>query len=114
ALSEWRHLAELRRDEAGIALADAREKGFAGRGLAGLFESELPVQKDLVDRGSGSAYALAETYAALGMRPKALAYLQVSLDRHEEGMLVRDPIPSLDSDSEYQKLRAQVNQLLAQ
>jgi len=114
SLAEWRRLAELRRDEAGLALADARQKGLAARGLAGLFESELPVQKDLVDRGRGSAYALAQTYAALGMRQEALANLRLSLDRHEEAMLVGDPIPLLDNDSEYRKIRAQVNQLLTQ
>jgi len=114
ALEEWRRMAELRHDEDGLALADAREKGLAARGLTGLFASELPVQKDLVDRGAGSAYALAKIYAALGMRQEALASLQLSLDRHEEAMLEGDPIPPLDNSSEYQKLRTQVNQLLAQ
>src|SRR5215469_3882771 len=114
ALAEWRRLAELRKDEAGLAVADAREKGLASGGMAGLFESELPVQKDLVDHGTGSAYALATTYAALGMRQEALAYLQLSLDRHEQAMLVGDPIPHLDNDPEYQKFRAQVNQQLDQ
>ena len=114
ALAEWRRLAELRKDEAGLAVADAREKGLASGGMAGLFESELPVQKDLVDHGTGSAYALATTYAALGMRQEALAYLQLSFDRHEQAMLVGDPIPPLDGDPEYQKFRAQVNQQLDQ
>ena len=114
ALAEWRRLAELRHDEAGLAVAGAREKGLAAHGLKGLFESELPVQKDIVDHGGGSAYALATTYAALGMRREALAYLQLSFDRHEQSMLVGNPIPPLDNDPEYQKLRAQVNQRLTQ
>jgi tetratricopeptide (TPR) repeat protein len=112
ALTEWRRVAELRHDGAGLAIAEARERGLASSGLTGLLQSELPVQKDLVDHGAGSAYALAKTYAALGMRHAALGYLQLSLDRHEDGMLVGDPIPPLDSDPEYQKLRAQVNQRL--
>jgi tetratricopeptide (TPR) repeat protein len=112
ALAEWRRLAVLRHDEAGLAVASAREKGFASGGLTGLFKSELPVQKDLVERGEGSAYSLAATYAALGMRQEALAYLQVSLNRHEEAMLVGNPIPSLDNDPEYQKICTQVKQLL--
>jgi tetratricopeptide (TPR) repeat protein len=114
ALAEWRRLAVLRHDEAGLAIADAREKGLAADGLRGLFESELPVQKNIVDRGGGSAYALATIYAALGMRPEALAYLQLSFDRHEQSMLVGEPIPPLDNDPEYQKLRAQVNRRLTQ
>jgi tetratricopeptide (TPR) repeat protein len=113
ALTEWRRMAELRHDEDGLALADAREKGLDARGLAGLFEGELPVQKDLVDRGTGSAYALAEVYAALGMPQEAVAYLRLSLDRHEEAMLEGAPILPLNNNSEYQKLRAQVNRQLA-
>jgi hypothetical protein len=107
-------LAELRHDEAGLAIAAARERGLASGGLTGLLQSELPVQKDLVDHGAGSAYTLAKTCAALGMRQAALGYLQLSLDRHEDGMLVGDPIPPLATDPEYQKLRALVTQRLEQ
>ena len=114
ALAEWRRLAELRHDEAGLAIAAARERGLASGGLTGLLQSELPVQKDLVDHGAGSAYTLAKTCAALGMRQAALGYLQLSLDRHEDGMLVGDPIPPLATDPEYQKLRALVTQRLEQ
>jgi len=114
ALAEWRRSAELRHDEAGLRLADAREKGFAAGGLEGLQESELPVQKEIVDRGSGSAYALGTTYASLGKRQDALKYLQISFDRHEAAMLVGDVNPSIDNDREYQRLRALVNQRLAQ
>ena len=114
ALAEWKRLAELRHDEAGLAIAKAREKGLASHGLIGLLQNELPIQKDLVDHGSGSAYGLSEIYAALGMRQEALACLHVALDRHEEAMLVGVPILPLDSDPEYQKLRALVNQQLEQ
>ena len=113
-LAESRRMAELRHDKEGLALADAREKGFAANGLKGMYESELPVEKDLVERGSGNAYHLAALYAALGRKAEALACLQTSFDRHEAGMLMGDPIPELQNDSEFQKFRAQVNQLLAQ
>lgn len=114
ALAEWRLLAELRHDEAGLAVVDAGEKGFAAHGLTGLLERELPVQKELVDRGTGSAYALATTYAALGMQKDALAYLEMSFDRHEQAMLIGDPIPSLANDPKYQKFRDRVSERLAQ
>ena len=78
----------------------------------GLRESELPLLKDMADHG-GSAYALATTYAAPEKRREALAYLHLSFDRREEAMLVVDPIPALDTDLEYQKFRAQMNQSLA-
>jgi hypothetical protein len=77
-----------------------------------LHESELPVEKDLFDRGSGNAYALATTYAALGQRQDALECLQTSFDRHEAAMLIGDPIPEMQNDPEYKKFRAQVGEML--
>ena len=112
SLTERRHAAELRHDADGLALATAREKGFAAGGLKGLYESELPVEKDFFDKGTGNAYALATTYAALGQRKEALECLQTSFDRHEAAMLIGDPIPEMQNDPEYKKLRAQVQEML--
>ena len=114
ALLEERRVAELRHDENGLALASAREKGFDAGGLQGLYENELPILKDLVERGSGSAYALATAYAALGKRQEALDCLQISFGRHEAAMLMGDPIPELESDAQFQRFRSQVSQLLTQ
>ena len=114
ALAEWRRSAELRHDKDGLVLADAREKGLAANGLRGWYESELPIQRDLVDRGAGSAYQLGETYAALGRREDALAALQTSFELHEGEMLVGAPIPELRDAPEYRKFRIQVNERLAQ
>ena len=114
ALAEWRSMAELRHDKAGLTIADAREKGFAARGLRGLYDAQLPLQKELADRGSASAYQVAVTYAAQGNRLESLAYLQTAFDRHEDSLVTADPpIPSLENDPQYQKLRAQLTQLLA-
>ena len=114
ALTEWRQVAELRHHPAGLAIASAREKGFAVGGLKGMYESELPVRKDLFSHGSGSAYELAETYAALGQKQEALAYLQIAFDQREGFMLTGDPaIPSLRDEPEYRKLENQVQELLA-
>ena len=115
ALTEWRRVAELRHDEAGLAIASARDKGFAGGGLRGMYENELPVRKDLFNHGSGSAYELAETYAGLGQKQDALAYLQVAFEQREAYILTGDPaIPSLRDEPEYRKLRSQLQELLAQ
>jgi tetratricopeptide (TPR) repeat protein len=109
AITEWRKSAELRHDQTELAIADARAKGFATGGLHGLLQAQLPLQKENVDHGSGSAYDLASTYAALGNRKEALAYLQLSFDRRESGMLTGDPpIMELRGDPAYQKLRAEV------
>ena len=114
SLVESRRVSELRHDETGLKLAGVREKGFAERGLKGLYENELPVQKDLVDSGAGNAYQLGAIYAGLGKKQEALACLQTSFNRHEAAMLLGDPIPELLDDPTYQKFRSQVNQLLAQ
>ena len=80
--------------------------------MKGLRESELSLEKDQFDRGTGNASALATTYAALGHRQEALECLQMSFDRHEAGMLMGDPIPELQNDPEYRKFRAQVGEML--
>jgi hypothetical protein len=38
----------------------------------------------------------------------------MSFDRHEAAMLMGDPIPELQNDPQYQNLRGQLKQLLAQ
>jgi tetratricopeptide (TPR) repeat protein len=115
ALSEWRQSAELRHDQDALAVLEAGERGLAANGLRGLYESELIVQKEIVDRGAGSAYALASTYAALGKKQEAMLYLQMSFDRHESGVLLAyPPIPEMNNDPAYRALIARVNQLLAQ
>jgi tetratricopeptide (TPR) repeat protein len=113
ALAEWRHASELRHDEVGLKLANARETGFEAGGLKGMLQSELPVQKEIVDHGSGSAYDLAITCALLGNRQDAVKYMQISFERNETAMLVGDPSP-MDDVPEYQKLREQVSQRLAE
>jgi hypothetical protein len=75
----------------------------------------LPVRKDLFSQGSGSAYELAETYAALGQKQDALTNLQIAFDQREEELLAGDPaIPALSVDPAYRELRAQVQERLAQ
>ena len=114
AIQEWRTLADLRHDPAGAKIADASAQGFASGGVRGLLESRLPLQKDLVDRGGGSAYDLAATYAALNQKQQALAYLQIAFDRRDQNLLGGDPITPLADDPAYQKLRAQIATHLTQ
>jgi hypothetical protein len=73
-----------------------------------------PVQKDIVDRGSGSAYELATTYAALGQSDDALKYLHIAFDRRDSALIVAKPIASLQDNVEYRSIRDQVAQLLVQ
>jgi Tfp pilus assembly protein PilF len=109
--------AQLRHDEAGLAIANAAEKGFAAGGLDGMREAMLPLQKENVDRGTGPAYDLAATYASLGRKEEALRYLQTSFDRRETGMLYLSRNPGfngLHDDLAYQKIVEQVGARLSQ
>lgn len=113
AIDEWKRDAELRHDENELALANARAKGFASGGLTGMWQSELSIQKAAVDQGGGSAYDLASTYAALGQKKEALAYLQIAFNRRESGILTgAPPIAELRDDPGYERLRAAIEERL--
>ncbi|MGC1372468.1 MAG: tetratricopeptide repeat protein [Candidatus Sulfotelmatobacter sp.] len=115
AIAEWRTVAELRHDQAGLALADARAGGLSSGGLRGMLQAQISLQKTAVDAGGGDAYDLAVSYAALGRTRDALAYLQLAFDRREAGLLTSDPpIPALQNDPEYRRLMARVHKELAQ
>jgi tetratricopeptide (TPR) repeat protein len=98
-LSESKQAAQLRHDEGGLAVAAAAEKGYAVGGLAGMRESMLPVQKQMVDRGLGSAYELATTCVLLGKKQDALHNLQAAYAKREVGLL------HLNRDSNFTSLR---------
>jgi len=115
AFHEWRRGAELRHDQADLAIVDAGAVGLAEGGLKGRWEHELPVLKDWFNRGSGSAYDLSVACAGLGKRKEALAYYQMAFDRHEAGMLIGEPdIVLLHDEPVYRKLREDVSERLAQ
>lgn len=115
AFAEMRQSATLRHDEAGLALVDAQQKGFAAGSLRGLCESEVPIEKELVDRGVSSAYELASAYAVLGKKQEAVAYLETSLERREPGNLTHELVLTpLPDDPEYAKFQAQVREMLAE
>jgi tetratricopeptide (TPR) repeat protein len=114
ALLEWRRLAELRHDQVGLAIANARETGFAAGGLNGLWANEYQVRKELFNKGFGSAYDLARSCAALGRKQEALQYLQTSFDRREVSLLPGDPdFPTLRDEPAFQQINAQIADLLS-
>jgi hypothetical protein len=115
ALQERKWSAELRHDEAALAIADARIEGFSVGGLSLMWEKVLPVQKEYFDRGRGSAYPLAEITAALGKKQEAIAYLRMAFDRHESGMVrLRDEYiwSPLRGDTGFEELATKVDERL--
>jgi tetratricopeptide (TPR) repeat protein len=114
--AESRQAAQLRHDEAGLAVANAAERGYAAAGLHGMRESMLPVQKEMFDHGLGSAYELAETCALLGKKEEALRFLQAAYEKREIGMLYlsRDPdFNTLHDDLVYKEITQRVEKKLS-
>jgi tetratricopeptide (TPR) repeat protein len=114
--AESKQSAQLRHDEAGYAVADAAERGFAAGGLDGMRERMLPVQKEIFDRGLGPAYDLAATCALLGKKQQALRYLQAAYEKRETGLLYlsRDPdFNILHDDLVYKEITERVGKTLS-
>ena len=115
-LAESKQSAQLRHDEAGLAVANAAERGFASGGLDGMRENMLPVQKDIFDRSLGSAYDVAATCASLGKKEEALRYLQAAYEKRETGLLYlsRDPaFNTLHDDLVYKEITERVGERLS-
>jgi hypothetical protein len=113
--AELKLAAQQRRDEAGLAVANAAEQGFAARGLEGMREAMIPVQKEIFDRGSGSAYDVAATCALLDRKEEALRYLQAAYDKREIGMLYLNRNPDfngLRDDSGYKEIAERISKRL--
>ncbi len=113
--AESKQAAQLRHDEAALAIATAAERGFAAGGINGMWESMIPVQKEMVDRDLGSAYDLATTYALLGKKEEALRYLQVAYEKRETGLLYLSRNPdfnALHDDLVYKELTDRVGERL--
>ncbi len=109
--AESKQTAQLRHDEAALAVTNAAERGFATSGLDGMRATMLPVQKEMFDRGLVSAYDLAATCTLMGRKEEALHYLQSAYERREVGLLYlnRDPdFNALHDDLVYKEINERV------
>jgi tetratricopeptide (TPR) repeat protein len=114
--AESKQAAQLRHDEAALAIANAAERGFAAGGVNGMRESMIPVQKEMVDRDLGSAYDLAASCALLGKKEDALRYLQTAYERRETGLLYLSRNPdfnALHDDLVYKEITERVGERLS-
>jgi Tfp pilus assembly protein PilF len=82
-LREIEASAAARHSEADRRIADAGVSGFAAGGREAMFRSMLGVDRLLFAQGKISAYALALAYADVNDEADAIAYLKLSLSRHE-------------------------------
>jgi hypothetical protein len=105
--------AQLRHDEAALAIVSAAARGFATGGVSGMRESMIPVQKGMVGRDLSSAYDLAANCALVGKKEEALRYLQVAYERRETGLLFlsRDPnFSTVHDDLVYKEITEHVGE----
>jgi Tfp pilus assembly protein PilF len=101
AAAAARHSDEARR------IADAGVSGFAAGGRQAMFKSMLVVDRDLYAQGKISAYALALAYADVNDEADTIAYLKLSLARHETdnvALAVEHRLEGLRGRSEFRPL----------
>jgi len=114
--AESKQAAELRHDEAGLAVANAAKQGFTADRLHGMWERMAPVQKEMFDRDLRSSYDLAATYALLGKKEEALRYLQIAYEKRDIGLLYlsrNSDFNSLHDDLVYKEITERVGEKLS-
>jgi len=114
--AESKQAAQLRHDDAALAIVTAAERGFAAGGVKGMRESTIPVRKEMVDRDLGSAYELAATCALVGKKEAALRYLHVAYEKREALLLIlyRDPdFSTVRNDLVYKEITERVGERLS-
>jgi len=106
-LSEWEKTALLTQDQQELTLVRAARDGFAKAGSLGMLENTLRLQKQLYEKGSVPAYALAVTCARLGKKQEAFQYLEIAYDKHENHLLYlpsEGAFKDLRDETEYRTL----------
>jgi Tfp pilus assembly protein PilF len=102
--------AAIRHDSPGQSLAAAAEKTLAENGRDAMLKEIAEAQKTLFAQGKMSAYDVALTYADLGERDDAMAWLRLSLSRHEAdniAMAVDAPLARLRHEPRFRTLLSQ-------
>jgi Tfp pilus assembly protein PilF len=82
-IDELKAASRVRHNANGEAVADAGAAGFAASGRERMFASMLAAHKSLYAARLESAYELALAYADVSDDANAIAYLKLSLSRHE-------------------------------
>ena len=86
-LREWTTQARLRHNATEEAIAQAGQAGLAAHGPAAMWQALLDARLAAFAMGTASATDVARSYAALGDRRQALAYLSLAIDRHDEAAI---------------------------
>jgi hypothetical protein len=108
-LEELKLFAQSRHDSRGAALAAAGHDGLQANGHLGMLNGLLNESLAFYAKGQEPAYSVAQYFALLGDRQKALSYLAIGFTRREPEMIgIRiDPmLVSLHDMPEFQRLVA--------
>lgn len=106
-LREWQASAEARHDDGDKSVVSAGTQGLLQGGHSTMLSAMLVAQRRLFEEGAQPAYALAQTYAELGDRTNALAFLRTSLARREMlnvDIAIEPSFTALRADPEFKGL----------
>ncbi|MEP9385973.1 hypothetical protein [Mesorhizobium sp. KR9-304] len=106
-LREYRASAEISKNNARIAIADAAEKGLRASGSEGLLPAMLDEQIRQFEKNMEPAYKVATTAAILGRVDDAIRYLEESIRRREGdtlGARIDPAFKRLRNDARYRAI----------
>jgi tetratricopeptide (TPR) repeat protein len=110
-LTESGTVARLRHDAKAQKSIDLEKAAYERGGRRGLFEERLTTTLELFNRGAGSAFDVAEAYAALGQDSNALRYLELAYQRHDlllTTLTTNEEFQHLHQDQQFRELVAKV------
>jgi Flp pilus assembly protein TadD len=104
-------VARLRHDAKAQKIVDLQKAAYERGGRRGLFEERLNTALELFNRGAGSAFDVADAYAALGQDNDALKYLEIAYQRHDLSLTTvttNHAFQHLHEDQQFRELVAKV------
>ena len=109
-LDEAAKAAELKQDKNRQAIVEAAKRGWDRGGRTGMLESMLAAERRFYERNETRASELAATAAELGDKSQAIAYLKISLARHEDSNItvaISREFSSLHNNAAFRELSQQ-------
>jgi hypothetical protein len=110
-LTESATVARLRHDAKAQKNIDLEKAAYATGGRRGLLEQRLTANRESFDHGTGSAFDVADAYAALGQDNDALKYLEIACQRHDlrlTTLITNGEFQHLHQNQEFREVVARV------
>lgn len=104
-------VARLRHDAKAQKIVDLQKAAYERGGRRGLFEERLNTALELFNRGAGSAFDVADAYAALGQDNDALKYLEIAYQRRDLSLTTvttNHAFQHLHEDPQFRELVAKI------